>query len=266
MLDEDTYFDDKSDDDDADSTSDMTVPIPPISIDDDGIHFDSTSNEQCKEQIILNVGTSNPLYPGANITEFQAVSILTSWFTLHPGISKSAFDRLLYLLHTHLLPTGNSLPRTYKEVQKSLQNLLTPTKVYHCCVNDCVIFRDSDTQKYAKLNHCPKCNEPRFKDGSNSIPHKRFIHLPLESRIRRLFSQPPTAQLFQQHLNDGKILVLLVMIRRRPYLRFMKPVLGRNGTVMADFTMETNEHCRSDFAPMVLILSPKKKPLIVCGQ
>ena len=127
-----------------------------------------------------------------------------SWFTLHPGISKSAFDRLLYLLHTHILPTGNNLPQTYKEIQKCLQNLLTPTEVYHCCVNDCLIFRDSGTKKYAHLNHYPKCNEPRFKDGSTTIPRNCFIHLPLESRIRRLFSQPVTAQLLQQHLKDGE--------------------------------------------------------------
>ena len=193
MLDEDSHFSDN----DVES-----IPVPPI--DSGEIHFDTVFNEQCKEQITLNDGSSDPLYPGASITQFQAFSILTSWFTLHPGISKSAFDRLLYLLHTHILPTGNTLPRTYKEVQKSLRNLLTPTKAYHCCVNDCVIFRDSDTKKYANLDHCPKCNEPRFMDGSNSIPRKRFLHLPLESRIRRLFSHHSIAQLFQQHLNDGE--------------------------------------------------------------
>ena len=125
--------------------------------------------------------------------------MLSSWFALHPGISKAAFDRLLYLLHTHILPAGNTLPQGYKEVHKNLRNILTPTKEYHCCINDCVVFRDSDSAKYADLKQCPKCNEPRYKSGSDCIPRKRFIHIPLEGRLRRIFSQSVTSQLFQQH-------------------------------------------------------------------
>ena len=196
MRDDDSCFSNSS----VTSESGLSIHVPPI--DGGEIHFDPASNEQCKERVMLNDGSSNPLYPGASITQFQAISIMISWFTLHPGISKSAFDRLLYLLHTHILPAGNTLPQTYKEARKSLQNLLTPTKAYHCCVNDCIIFRDSETKKYADLDHCPECNEHRFMEGSSSIPRKRFIHLPLKTKIRRLFSHKSTAQLFQRHLND----------------------------------------------------------------
>lgn len=52
---------------------------------------------------------------------------------------------------------------------------------------------------YADLDKCPKCNEPRYKDSNGKIPHKRFNHLPLALRLRRLFGHKTTSQLLQQH-------------------------------------------------------------------
>ena len=43
---------------------------------------------------------------------------------------------------THILPIGNILPICDGEVKSVLHNFLTPTKEYHCCINDCVVFRD----------------------------------------------------------------------------------------------------------------------------
>ena len=162
----------------------------------------SEFDQQFQDQI----KSSELLYSGAVITTFQAISMLTSWFALHPGISKAAFDRLLCLFHKHILPDGNTLPKGYRDAQKILQNCITPTNEYHCCVNDCVVFRDSESEKYAQLQQCPKCKEPCYKIGSKGIPRKRFIHIPLEPRLRRMFSQKETARLFQkrsQQPNDN---------------------------------------------------------------
>ena len=168
------------------------VDIPPISINEIETSEFSSSN-------IFAEDYSAPLYPGATITTFQATTMLTSWFSLYPGISKSAFNRLLHVLHEYILPEGNNLPGTYDNAHKNLKRFLTPVKEYHCCVNDCVIYRDSTAGKYANLERCPVCKEPRYKDSNSKIPQKRFHHLPLQLRLRRLFGHEVTSQLLQQH-------------------------------------------------------------------
>ena len=54
------------------------------------------------------------LYPTSTITGLHAVSILISWFSAFPGMSKRSFSRLLLILH-FLLPKGNILPTSYNE-------------------------------------------------------------------------------------------------------------------------------------------------------
>jgi hypothetical protein len=43
----------------------------------------------------------------------------------------------------------------------------------HVCKNNCVLFQDSKTTKYAKLNACPVSKKSRWKDeiGTKHIPH-----------------------------------------------------------------------------------------------
>lgn len=146
----------------------------------------------------LKVNDGPKLYAGARVTGDQAIYTLLSWFSSYPGISKSAFSRLLYILHTIILPTENSLPTSYEDLLKKVKPFLSPIIDYHCCVNDCIIFRDSDAGEYAKLIKCPKCDEDRYEPGTK-IPRKRFKYFPLENRVRRLFSNQKTSQLLQNH-------------------------------------------------------------------
>ena len=98
--------------------------------------------------------TSHPqtcLYEGSTLSSFQALSILFSWFSVHPGISKSAFEHLLNISHRYLLPSENNLPAPYKKAHEIFQPYLSPVIEYDCCVNDCVVFRNSSSGKYSKL-------------------------------------------------------------------------------------------------------------------
>jgi hypothetical protein len=180
------------------NTSASSFEIPSFNIDDLEIpHLEIGSIPN------LKVDDGPKLYPGARVTSEQAIYTLVSWFSSYPGISKSAFSRLMYILHTFILPAGNSLPQSYDDVIKKMQPFLSPIKDYHCCVNDCIIFRDSDAcdEKYAKLSECPKCGEDRYEIGT-SIPRKRFKYFPLENRVRQLFSNPTTSQLIQNHASS----------------------------------------------------------------
>ena len=182
---------DVSDRSSDETDNDITWNIPEIDLP----HWQPPVEEDyIKSQGDRFTGSDANLFLGSKITKMQAISLLTSWFTQHPGISKTAFDRLLSLLNSQLLPAGNTLPGSYRVMHKALQSTITPAIEYHVCVNDCVVFQD----ELAKLEECPQCGEPRFQKGS--VPRKKFFHLPLESRLRRMFSQEHIAKLFQEHL------------------------------------------------------------------
>lgn len=135
---------------------------------------------------------SPPLYPGSTLSVLGSVAILFSWFSTFPGVTKEALSQLLHILHFFLLPGENSLPATYSQALALVQSLLVPVTEYHCCVNDCVVFRGP----YRDLAQCPHCGEERFHGSS---PRKRFKYLPFTPRIKRYFSNARTSELLQSH-------------------------------------------------------------------
>ena len=176
--------------------SDSSFEIPSLDMDD--LEIPNFNEGSCPD---LKVDDGPLLYPGARVTSEQAIYTLVSWFSSYPGITKSAFSRLLYILHTFILPNDNCLPQSYADILKKMQPFLSPVKDYHCCVNDCVLFRDSGAAEYATLLMCPKCGEDRYEQGT-SIPRKRFKYFPLENRVRRLFSDPNMSRLLQNHASS----------------------------------------------------------------
>ena len=141
---------------------------------------------------------SNKLYIGASISNMHAICLLMTWFGAFPGMSKESFSYLLNMLHTYILPEGNILPTSYMSALKLLQPHLSPLKEFHACVNDCIIFRDCSGGNYSDLDQCPQCGEDRYKENGKS-PRKMFKHMPIETRIRRLFANRATSELLQSH-------------------------------------------------------------------
>jgi hypothetical protein len=62
---------------------------------------------------------------------------------------------------------------------------LQPT-IYHCCVNSCVAY----TGKYADLNICPFCQEPRFFDDVKQVPRYKYSYIPLIPQLKAIFTNP----------------------------------------------------------------------------
>ena len=135
------------------------------------------------------------LFPGSTLTVISALAILYSWFAAFPGISKEALGRLLYILHTYLLPPENKLPSSYAAAHAIVKHHLVQPIEYHCCINDCILFRD----EYEQLVQCPKCGEDRYY-SSTVQPRKRFKYLPVLPRIKRMYSIPSLAKLMQEHI------------------------------------------------------------------
>jgi hypothetical protein len=133
---------------------------------------------------------------------------------LSPGSRHSKFPfmvRMLYIKSCYrinnegfstmmnLISSGypkSELPNSYDEAKKYVRGLGLGYENIHVCKNNCVLFRDSKTSKYAKLNVCPVCKESRWKDktGTKQVPHKVLKHFPLLPRLKRIYASKRTSE------------------------------------------------------------------------
>ena len=75
------------------------------------------------------------------------------------------------------MPTGNHLPENRRKARQVVIGLgMVDYDRIHACVNDCVLFRN----EHAGLDVCPKCGEPKYKEGmqGTTIPRKVLRHFP----------------------------------------------------------------------------------------
>lgn len=129
--------------------------------------------ETCYEEALYDTErTKKLLYPNSDQTVLQTLCHYFSWFSEHPGISKSSLSDLLSVQHRFILPTNNNLPSTYEDALKFVEPFLLPLETYHVCPNHCVVFRDSTHFKYKHLTKCPECGSPRY--FGNKQPRNRF--------------------------------------------------------------------------------------------
>ena len=134
------------------------------------------------------------LYPGSSVSLLSTLSILMTWFTDYPSLSKQAFSQLLYLLHKFILPPSNNLPSSYTKAYSLVKHHLIEPQEFHVCINDCVVFR----KEYKDLTCCPICGSNRYEDDSQQ-PLKRFKYLLLLPRIQHMFATPNVSELLQSH-------------------------------------------------------------------
>ena len=99
------------------------------------------------------------LYPNSAFSLIVTLSLLFSWFSSFPGISKEAFGCLLFILHNYLLPPENVMASTYVQAVCLIHRHLTKPKEFDCCVNDCLLFRN----EHKDLSECPKCGSNRYE-------------------------------------------------------------------------------------------------------
>ena len=181
------------------------LSTPDISASEDGsliqsIDFDDPFNCSDYSPNSAAEDHAESLYPSSTTTVIEALAILFSWFYSSPGLSKESFSRLLYILNAYLLPSGNVLPTSYHKARTIIDKNVVPVKEFHCCVNDCVLFRNSSCGQYEKCDVCPKCGEPRYQPVSKT-PRKRFSYIPLLPRLKRMFASRNVSQLLQGHLS-----------------------------------------------------------------
>jgi hypothetical protein len=138
------------------------------------------------------------LYKGSRSTKLAATILLMNLCTVH-GVSNNFVDELFTILHRHLLPEGNILPRNQYAAKSLTSKLgLTYTSIY-ACGKGCVLFRD----EYADAERCPKCDGPRFSDGDRKkYPVKILCHFPIIPRLQRMFRSPSISVLMKWHAEN----------------------------------------------------------------
>ena len=163
-------------------------------VDDTSEEFVFRSDFEFPESFVFNDDEEKPLYSGSSISLLSAVSVLMAWFASYPGISKTSFSHLLYILHKMILPSDNSLPSSYASAQSLVHHfVVTPTE-YHACINDCVLYRNDLTDS----TMCPSCGSDRYQDKSQT-PRKRYKYIPLLPRIKKMFASARISELLQAH-------------------------------------------------------------------
>ena len=95
-----------------------------------------------EEELYCSDKANLPLFEGSTVSVLQALCGYFSWFTEHPGTSKSALSDLLRLHHDEILPRDNYLPSSYDEAISFIKPFLLPCMTYHACRNDCTFSQN----------------------------------------------------------------------------------------------------------------------------
>lgn len=165
-------------------------------------------NADVKSFYNLLKDSQDPVYEGAKSSTMSAILELLHIKTLGRWTNES-FSMLLKFLKNRLLPTGSTLPDSYKESKKIMRNLGLSYENIDACVNDCMLY----WKENEKLDACNICGASRWKTNKHSgedkcksngkkIPHKILRYFPLKPRLQRLFMCSKTASLMRWH--DGK--------------------------------------------------------------
>jgi hypothetical protein len=77
------------------------------------------------------------LYSGAWSTKLAATILLMNLCTVH-GISNSFADELFAILHAHLLPERNGLPKNYHAAKSLIRKLGLSYNSIHACEKGCI--------------------------------------------------------------------------------------------------------------------------------
>jgi hypothetical protein len=136
-----------------------------------------------------------PLYRGSKSTELAATILLMNLCTVH-GVSNNFTEELFALLHGHLLPPDNTLPKNYYVAKSLTSKLGLSYHSIHACKKWCILFR----HKHSEALRRPKCRGPRYWDEDcKMFPVKVLRHFSVIPRLQRMFRSPCLSTLMLWH-------------------------------------------------------------------
>ncbi|CAL1388583.1 unnamed protein product [Linum trigynum] len=96
------------------------------------------------------------------------------------------------------LPTRDTLPTSFYEVKRYMQDLGFGYTIIDACPNNCVLFKGPLQSE----KECPKCQHPRYNPGKrDEVAIKKARYFPIKGRLQRLFMMKSIAKDMRWH-ND----------------------------------------------------------------
>ena len=133
--------------------------------------------------------STQKVFDGSCLNRLQCAIIIFSLCTLY-SVPNTFFDALLTWIAGDLLPTSNCFPRTSYEVRSILMKWGLKHRQVHCCPDGHVLY-EGDNEN---LSSCPKCSQPRYNPGSNSIPQRVVRYFDVIKHLLRMFRCPEIAK------------------------------------------------------------------------
>jgi hypothetical protein len=149
----------------------------------------------------MMASAKRPLYPGAKISQLDAISQLLADKAKNDTTRASFEDNLKTF--GNALPEGHCLPTSMYETKKILQDLKMNYEKIDCCPNGCLLF----WKEFADDKYCSRCGASRYlevkgPDGQTmqtKVAANILRYLPFIKRIQRLYMSEESAKQMTWH-------------------------------------------------------------------
>ena len=177
---------------------------------------DEVGEEECRDEEVaadvdVSKGDSDPqlddralqdslehLYDGSRCSKLAATVLLMNLCTVH-GVSNQCANELFSILHLHVLPENNTLPRSHHAAKTFTAKLGLTYNTIHACEHGCVLFRGP----HEDALRCPKCGGRRYRDEERRCyPLKVLRHFPIIPRLQRMYMSPRISKLLVWHAEN----------------------------------------------------------------
>ena len=138
------------------------------------------------------------LYEGCSTNCLIAMLLLLNCFAIF-GVSNACADEMLKLMK-EILPSKNTLPKSYYEARKYLGCMGLSYNSIHACRNGCCLYRKELTD----VVNCPKCGAAKYTSEKSHRAVKILRYFPLIPRLRRMFRCASLADLNKWHAKREK--------------------------------------------------------------
>ena len=101
------------------------------------------------------------------------------------------------MLGEYLLPSPNTLPRTYRDLRAIMKHFGMEYNTIDACPKDHIIYYG----EHALKTECPKCGTSRYRTDqlTKKVPQKVLRHIPIIPRLQRMFRCNNIAQFMDYH-------------------------------------------------------------------
>ena len=162
----------------------------------DPLQQEETENEDFDARVLEE--SVEALYDGSKSSKLAATVLLMNLCIVH-GVSNQCANEFFSILHLHLLPENNTLPKNYHAAKSLTMKLGLTYKTIHACEKGCMLFRG----EHANALRCPKCNGRRYRnEDRRAIPLKVLRHFPIIPRLQRMFRSPKISKLMLWHAEN----------------------------------------------------------------